>query len=137
MGEDYASEATQFIESYYSTFDTNFKDIGSMYRESSVLIYTENRIDGSGDPAVGVRSIVQKLQVIQSWSDKGIKHDIDLPIDVLPMANGSLLVVVQGEFIPSGELSLNFADTFVLMKDGGAYYIGYAIINMVDFILDD
>ncbi|MET9249985.1 ketosteroid isomerase family protein [Nonomuraea sp. NPDC003709] len=137
MGEDYASEATQFIESYYSTFDTNFKDIGSMYRESSVLIYTENRIDGSGDPAVGVRSIVQKLQDIQSWPGAAtVKHDVDLPIDVLPMADGSLLVVAQGEFRPSGELSLNFADTFVLMQDGGAYYIGYAIINMVDFIVD-
>ncbi|MEW1841202.1 ketosteroid isomerase family protein [Nonomuraea angiospora] len=136
MGEDYASEATQFIESYYSTFDGNFKDIGSMYRESSVLIYTENRIDGS-DPVVGVDNIVWKLQEIYSWSDKGIKHDVDLPIDVLPMADGSLLVVATGVFVPSGELSLHFADTFVLMKDRGAYYIGYAIINMIDFIFND
>ncbi|MGV9381957.1 nuclear transport factor 2 family protein [Nonomuraea sp. NPDC003707] len=129
MGEDYASVAKQFIESYYSTANTNLPGIGSLYRESSVLT-------SSSDVVVGPAAIVEYLGSNLYLGD-GLEHALHT-FSAAPLAGGTIVVLATGALTwPDGRSPLLFAETFVLMQDGGSYYVARDIFDLVDVAYSD
>ncbi|MDX3103437.1 ketosteroid isomerase family protein [Nonomuraea angiospora] len=112
---DVRQKAYEFIDSYYDVFKTARANIGSMYRENSVLNY-------DGDEAVGPAAIVDALADVANW-DYASRL-----VDIMPQADGTAVVLVTGALtLPSWDGAVSaFAETFVLMQDDdGSYYADY------------
>ncbi|MER6007124.1 nuclear transport factor 2 family protein [Nonomuraea angiospora] len=122
MGEDYASVAKQFIESYYSTAKANRSGLGSLYRESSVLTF-------GNDVKVGPAAIVEYLDEYVYLGEE-LEHKVHY-IDAVPQAGGTVAVLASGALMWPDAPPMLFAEMFVLMQDGGSYYVGNETLQLV------
>jgi hypothetical protein len=105
----------QFIEYYYSTFNTRRGDLGNLYRSQSCYTFEDSRLQGPGP-------ILERLQQMP-----GLQHDSSsITADVQQVnQNQLLLVFVTGRLLLSDEANpLNFAETFQLVQEGQGYFVG-------------
>eukprot|EP01094_Clydonella_sp_ATCC50884_P008958 TRINITY_DN18495_c0_g1_i1.p2 TRINITY_DN18495_c0_g1~~TRINITY_DN18495_c0_g1_i1.p2 ORF type:complete len:145 (+),score=37.08 TRINITY_DN18495_c0_g1_i1:60-437(+) len=101
--------ANDFVEFYYNMFDTNRKELVSLYSEDSMLTFEGAQIKGAPD-------IVEKLVHLPF---EQIRHE-KTSLDVQPCPGGGALVFVNGHLITEGqEHPLAFAQVFTLMPIEG------------------
>ncbi|GGT11258.1 nuclear transport factor 2 family protein [Nonomuraea spiralis] len=119
-GADYEAVADQFIPYYYNTFDTDRRSLEGLYRPTSLLTFESSQTQGAAD-------IVEKLTTL---SFQNVKHEIHTK-DAQPLPGGAgVLILVTGRLEADGS-PFRFAQTFVLMPDGGSYYVAHDIFKLI------
>ncbi|CEG84495.1 Putative Nuclear transport factor 2 [Rhizopus microsporus] len=111
---DVNAVATQFVNFYYETFDSNRSNLQGLYRENSMLTFEGAQIQGTA-------SIVEKLT---SLPFQRVQHKITT-IDAQPSGpNGSLIVTVSGLLVVDDSTNpLMFFQTFQLISENNGYYV--------------
>ncbi|KAJ0988821.1 hypothetical protein J5N97_007177 [Dioscorea zingiberensis] len=106
--------AKQFVEYYYSTFDTNRAGLASLYQESSMLTF-------EGTKTQGAAAIVAKLAGLPFQQC----HHAVSTIDCQPSGPaGGILVFVSGQLQLAGEQhALKFSQMFHLMPHQGSFFV--------------
>lgn len=107
--------AKQFIEFYYTTFDTNRQALAQMYRPQSNFTLEDTKVQGP-------QAIMERLAEMPE-----VQHDpASLTADVQQVnGNALLLIFVTGRLVLKDETNpLNFTETFQIVQDGGSYFIG-------------
>jgi len=107
--------ASQFTSFYYQTFDSDRKQLASLYRDSSMLTF-------EGTPISGVTAIVEKLTNLPFGS---VVHKITT-LDAQPSSQqvASLIVNVTGLLqVDGGDNALQFSQVFQLIPESGSYYV--------------
>ncbi|HUR01132.1 MAG TPA: nuclear transport factor 2 family protein [Nonomuraea sp.] len=121
MGEDYAAVAEEFISYYYSTFDADRRSLEGLYRPTSLLTFESSQSHGTKD-------IVEKLA---SLPFQKVEHQVTTN-DAQPLADGGIIVMVTGALIvDDSPAPVTFVQTFVLMPEGGAHYVGHDIFKLI------
>ncbi|RVD89773.1 uncharacterized protein DFL_000766 [Arthrobotrys flagrans] len=118
---DYAGVAEQFIPYYYNTFDTNRTGLGSLYRPNSLLTFESSQTQGAVD-------ITEKLV---SLPFQKVVHEVATK-DAQPIPGGGIVVLVTGALkVDDQPAPLSFAQTFILLLEGGSYYVSHDIFKLV------
>ncbi|KAJ3500763.1 hypothetical protein NLJ89_g9645 [Agrocybe chaxingu] len=107
--------AKQFVDFYYSTFDSNRAGLAPLYRDHSMLTF-------EGTPTQGVASIKEKLEGLPFSK---VQHKVTT-LDAQPSSPNvaSLIVSVTGLLlVDDSENPLNFSQVFQLIPDGSSYYV--------------
>ncbi|MEW1837701.1 ketosteroid isomerase family protein [Nonomuraea angiospora] len=74
---------------------------------------------------VGPAAIVKKL--VEDNRAPNMTHEV-VSVHTLPQADGTIVVMVRGVInAPQWHDPESFAELFVLVKDGGSYYVGHDI----------
>ncbi|MEV0350618.1 ketosteroid isomerase family protein [Nonomuraea sp. NPDC050680] len=145
MGEDYASVAEQFVESYHAAAKAAFCSrsdrsqassiVGPLYRENSVLVKLRG---DSGDEIDGIPPAVGPAAIVKMLGDNVYPYDEmeqELCVNhAVPQADGTIIVMVTGQttcylFIAPAI----FAELFVLKQDSGSYYIAHQVCSDVPY----
>ncbi|CAK7239348.1 MAG: Nuclear transport factor 2 [Sporothrix thermara] len=118
----YDAIAKQFVEFYYNTFDTDRSQLGSLYRENSMLTFQTASV-------LGVANVVEKLK---SLPFQRIKH-VPQEIDAQPSFNNGVLVLVTGQLqVDDEERPMNFTQVFQLAQDeAGQYYVHNDVFKLI------
>ena len=95
----------QFVNHYYTVFDTQRDQLASLYTDQSMLTY-------EGEQFLGVQQIMGKLGAMPS-----IKHDI-VTLDAQPTINNGIIAFVSGNLNIDGGAPIKFAQTFHLAVGG-------------------
>jgi len=112
---DINSIAKQFVDFYYSTFDSNRGGLGALYRPESMLSW-------EGQPIQGALAISEKITGLpfQKVAHKTTTLDVQPSSPTIP----SLIVSVTGLLIVDDSPNpLQFSQVFHLIPDGGSYYV--------------
>ncbi|KAG0228152.1 Nuclear transport factor 2 [Actinomortierella wolfii] len=110
---DPTAVATQFLQFYYDTFDSNRAGLASLYRPTSTLTFEGQQFQGDA-------GILEKLT---SLPFERIKHQVGTK-DIQPGPGGSLLVVVTGQiWFDNQEAPQLFAQTFTLVAEGASFFV--------------
>jgi len=115
MAANIEAVASQFVDYYYQTFDSDRKNLAALYRESSMLTF-------EGDPITGAAKIVEKLA---SLPFQKVQHKITTK-DAQPSSGtvASLLVTVTGMLVVDDSPNpLQFSQIFHLIPEGGSYFV--------------
>ncbi|CEG68727.1 Putative Nuclear transport factor 2 [Rhizopus microsporus] len=106
--------ASQFVNFYYETFDSNRSNLQGLYRDNSMLTF-------EGAPVQGAPAITEKLV---SLPFQRVQHKITT-IDVQPSGpNNSLIVTVSGLLVvDDSQNPLMFFQTFQLISENNSYYV--------------
>ncbi|CEI88680.1 hypothetical protein G6F70_005902 [Rhizopus microsporus] len=106
--------ASQFVNFYYETFDSNRSNLQGLYRDNSMLTF-------EGAPVQGAAAITEKLV---SLPFQRVQHKITT-IDVQPSGpNNSLIVTVSGLLVvDDSQNPLMFFQTFQLISENNSYYV--------------
>ncbi|KAK4454135.1 nuclear transport factor 2 [Podospora aff. communis PSN243] len=120
---DFNEIAKQFVAHYYTTFDTDRKNLAPLYREGSMLTF-------QSDQLMGAASIGEKLAGLPFTK---VVHKYDRT-DAQPTPSGILIVVAGQLLVDDGEQPLSYTQTFLLAQDpSGSYYVQNDIFNLVVF----
>ncbi|KAK6512899.1 Nuclear transport factor 2 [Arthrobotrys conoides] len=118
---DYTAVAEQFITYYYSTFDKNMPGLSGLYRPNSLLTFESTQTQGAND-------IAEKLV---SLPFQKVEHQVATK-DAQPIPGGGIVVLVTGALkVDDSPAPLNFAQTFILLPEGGSYYVSHDIFKLV------
>ncbi|KAL9246019.1 hypothetical protein vseg_019603 [Gypsophila vaccaria] len=114
--------AKAFVEHYYTTFDTNRANLGTLYQDTSMLTF-------EGQPHMGAQNIVGKLTSLPFDQCKHLVSTTDCQPSGPP---GALLVFVSGQLQVSGEQhALKFSQMFHLMPTPqGSFYVHNDIFRL-------
>ncbi|XP_008807438.1 nuclear transport factor 2B [Phoenix dactylifera] len=106
--------AMAFVGLYYETFDKSRADLGSLYRQGSMLTF-------EGVKKKGVEAIVAKLT---SLPFQQCQHNVST-IDCQPSGAGGILVFVSGSLqLPGEQYPLKFSEMFHLLGiPQGSFYV--------------
>lgn len=109
---DFETVGKQFVEHYYSTFDTGRANLGQLYAEGSMLTFENEQFLGS-------QNIMEKLNGLPS-----IKHAI-ITQDYQPTVNNGIIAFVTGQLaIDGSENGIPFSQIFHLQVGGQqGYYV--------------
>ncbi|KAK7449832.1 Nuclear transport factor 2 [Stygiomarasmius scandens] len=114
--------AKQFVNYYYSTFDSDRSQLGPLYRTESMLTW-------EGAPIQGVNAVLEKLVGLPFQK---VVHKVET-LDAQPSSPTvpSILVSVTGALkVDDGESELKFSQVFNLIPDGGSYYVQNDIFRL-------
>ncbi|WVR04014.1 hypothetical protein IAU60_001013 [Kwoniella sp. DSM 27419] len=112
---DPASIAQQFVQFYYQQFDSDRNALNALYRDTSMLTWESQQIQGSA-------SITEKLVNLPFQK---VQHKI-VTIDAQPSSpsTASIIVLVTGQLlVDDGANPLQFTQIFHLMPEGGSYFV--------------
>ncbi|KAJ7349085.1 hypothetical protein DFH08DRAFT_135186 [Mycena albidolilacea] len=115
MAANIDAVATQFVEFYYKTFDSDRTQLTSLYRDGSMLTF-------EGAQIAGATSITDKLVNLPFQK---VLHKVTTK-DAQPSSSSvaSLLVSVTGLLVVDDSPNpLQFSQIFHLMPEGGSYYV--------------
>jgi len=107
--------ASQFTTFYYSTFDSDRSNLGSLYKDVSMLTFEGTAIQGS-------TAIIEKLTSLPFGR---VVHKVST-LDAQPSSQSiaSLIVSVTGLLVVDDDPNpLQFSQVFNLMPDGSSYYV--------------
>jgi len=107
--------AKQFVDFYYSTFNTDRKLLNALYRDHSMLSW-------EGTPIQGVGSILEKLEGLPF---EKVEHKVTT-LDAQPSSPtvAAVLVSVTGLLVVDDSPNpLNFSQVFQLYPEGSTYYV--------------
>ncbi|GAW02545.1 nuclear transport factor 2 [Lentinula edodes] len=114
--------AQQFVQFYYSTFDSDRSNLSSLYRPGSMLTW-------EGTPIQSAASIIEKLT---SLPFSKVQHKVET-LDAQPSSptTPSIIVAVTGLLqVDDSPNPLQFSQTFHLIPDGGSYYVQNDIFRL-------
>ncbi|XP_072168880.1 nuclear transport factor 2-like [Diadema setosum] len=111
--------ATQFVQHYYNTFDSNRANLKTLYMADS-------RLSFEGQEFVGPDAIVSKLE---SLPFKAVQHVITT-VDS-HVSGQSLLVSVLGQLKTDDDPPHSFFQTFVLVQSGETLVVLNDIFRLV------
>ncbi|KAK4130971.1 NTF2-like protein [Trichocladium antarcticum] len=115
MATDFQGIATQFVTHYYSTFDTDRKNLAGLYRENSMLTF-------EGTQQLGAASIAEKLV---SLPFRTVKHEFAEP-HAQPTPNGGIIILVTGQLKVDEETQpLGYTQAFQLCQDPAGQWFVY------------
>ncbi|KAK2591664.1 Nuclear transport factor 2 [Conoideocrella luteorostrata] len=123
MASNFEDVAKQFIEFYYNTFDTDRKNLSSLYRENSMLTF-------ESASSLGVNNIVEKLAGLPFQK---VKHQVST-LDAQPSNDtGGIIILVTGQLLVDEEQRpMNFSQSFQLSRDpAGQYFVYNDIFKLV------
>jgi len=119
---DYQTVATQFVDFYYNTFDTNRQNLKSLYRATSVLTFEGALSQGDND-------IIEKLVGLPFQK---VQHRVDTKDAQLLSGGNGLFVLVTGALIVDDSPSpLNYSQSFILVSEGGSFYVANDTFRLV------
>ncbi|KZV99147.1 nuclear transport factor 2 [Exidia glandulosa HHB12029] len=107
--------AKQFVDYYYSTFAGNRPGLATLYRDSSMMTWEGQQIQGVGP-------IIEKLS---SLPFEKVAHRVTT-LDAQPSSPSqpSMIVLVTGLLIvDDSQNPLNFSQTFQLYPEAGTYFV--------------
>ncbi|KAK4463780.1 nuclear transport factor 2 [Cladorrhinum samala] len=118
---DFAGIAKQFVDHYYSTFDTNRQNLGGLYRDGSMLTFQSS-------PHLGVNSIVEKLV---SLPFQKVKHAITA-LEAQPTSTSGIVILVTGQLAVDDEQNpLGYSQFFHLVQDpAGGWFVQNDIFTL-------
>ncbi|KAF9533512.1 nuclear transport factor 2 [Crepidotus variabilis] len=119
MAADIVAIAKQFTDFYYSTFDTNRASLGSLYRDTSMLTW-------EGQPIQGRDSISEKLTSLPFAS---VQHKVTTS-DVQPIQNGIVVYVTGLLVVDDSTNPLQFGQVFNLTQEGDSFFIQNDIFRL-------
>ena len=99
----------QFLQHYYSVFDTNREQLSALYTNESMLTF-------EGEQKLGTQQILEKLGSFNS-----VKHNI-VSYDFQPTVNNGIIAFVNGDLSIDGGQPLKFSQVFHLCVGGSAGY---------------
>ncbi|KAK3402237.1 hypothetical protein B0T20DRAFT_134980 [Sordaria brevicollis] len=119
---DFAGIAKQFVAHYYTTFDTDRKNLAGLYRENSMLTFESSQ-------SLGAAGITEKLV---SLPFQKVKHEYGEP-DAQPTANGGIIILVTGHLVVDDESRpLAYSQSFQLCQDAtGNWFVYNDIFKLV------
>ncbi|KAF3184001.1 Nuclear transport factor 2 [Orbilia oligospora] len=119
---DYSGVAEQFITYYYQTFDSNRQGLSGLYRPTSLLTFESSQTQGAAD-------ITEKLVGLPFQK---VEHQVATK-DAQPLPGGSgIVVLVTGALkVDDSPAPLSFAQTFILLPEGGSYFVAHDIFKLV------
>ncbi|KAF3908298.1 hypothetical protein AA313_de0206500 [Arthrobotrys entomopaga] len=117
---DYQAVSEQFVTYYYQTFDTNRQGLGGLYRQNSLLTFESSQTQGG-------TAILEKLANLPFQK---VVHKVATQ-DAQPMANGIVVLVTGALMVDDSPAPLNYSQTFVLMPEGGSYYVAHDIFKLI------
>ncbi|KAL2144850.1 hypothetical protein VTI28DRAFT_8410 [Corynascus sepedonium] len=122
MAVDFQSVATQFVNHYYTTFDSDRKSLAALYRENSMLTFESSQ-------SLGAASILEKLTNLPFQK---IKHHISA-LDSQPTPNGGIIILVTGQLAVDEETNpLAYSQAFQLCQDpAGQWFVFNDIFKLV------
>ncbi|POR32879.1 Nuclear transport factor 2, partial [Tolypocladium paradoxum] len=123
MATNFEEIAKQFIEFYYSQFDTDRKSLASLYREQSMLTFESASV-------LGANAIVEKLT---SLPFEKVKHQVST-LDAQPtMVEGGIVILVTGQLLVDEEQRpMNYTQAFQLARDpSGQYFVFNDLFKLV------
>ncbi|KAK1675711.1 nuclear transport factor 2 [Colletotrichum godetiae] len=122
MATNFEEIAKQFIEFYYNQFDTDRKQLASLYREGSMLTF-------ESASSLGVNSIVEKLS---SLPFEKVKHQVTT-LDSQPTTEGGIIILVTGQLLVDEEQRpMSYTQAFQLLRDSlGNYFVFNDIFKLV------
>ncbi|KAG8917445.1 Nuclear transport factor 2 [Tulasnella sp. 419] len=105
--------ASQFVNFYYQTFDTNRAALTNLYRPNSFMSWEAQEFQGVG-------SIVEKLNALPP----NVVHKVSTT-DAQPASEAiaSIIVLVTGQLSIDGSPPMQFSQAFHLIPDAGSYYV--------------
>ncbi|KAJ7158946.1 nuclear transport factor 2 [Mycena filopes] len=112
---DPAAVATQFVDFYYNTFDSDRSGLAALYRDNSMLSFEGSQIAGA--PAIAEKLVNLPFQKVQ--------HKVTTR-DAQPSSGtvASILVSVTGLLVVDDSPNpLQFSQVFHLIPDGASYYV--------------
>jgi len=108
--------AKQFVQHYYTNFESNRTKLATLYQDHSMLTF-------EGDKFQGRNNIMKKLTNLNIQS---IKHQVT-SFDVQPTVGNGLIVFVCGNLaVDQNQNALKFAEVFTLQpipNQPGGYYV--------------
>ncbi|EGE06204.1 nuclear transport factor [Trichophyton mentagrophytes] len=120
---DFAQVAKQFVEFYYKTFDENRSNLGSLYRDQSMLTFETTSIQGAA-------AILEKLTTLPFQK---VAHQV-ATLDAQPSnENGGIMVMVTGALlVDDSPAPMNYSQSFQLLPDGaGSYFVFNDVFRLV------
>ncbi|KAH6894304.1 nuclear transport factor 2 [Thelonectria olida] len=119
---DLLGVANQFILFYYQKFDENRAELGSLYRDDSMLTF-------ESESRQGVQSIVDKLTSLQFQK---VRHSVSTK-DAQPNGRNGVVLLVTGHlFVDDSENPLGFSQCFQLQQDAaGSWYVFNDLFKLV------
>lgn len=120
---DFLTIGKQFVEHYYTTFDTNRINLYTLYSDTSMLTFEGEQFQGAGN-------IQQKLI---SLPFQQCKHDITT-IDSQPSHSpGGIVVFVSGSLkLPEQDHPLRFSQVCSLIPLCKSFYSFIIILGVVE-----
>ncbi|XP_032235982.1 nuclear transport factor 2 [Nematostella vectensis] len=113
MSQPFEQVAKQFVEYYYSVFDSNRNNLAPLYQPGSMLTFEGAQIQGT-------EAIVAKLV---SMPFQQVLHVITSQ-DAQPLPNGGIIVFVMGQLKADQDPPLTFSQCFTLFQTTeGSYYV--------------
>jgi len=103
--------AKQFIQTYYTTFDTNRPALSALFQPQSMLSMLDKEFQGP-------QQVLEKLQSLGGKT----QHQIEC-YDCQPTAQGGILIVVTGKISIDDAPPMNFNETFQLFPAGSQWCI--------------
>lgn len=123
MSFDYASLAQQFVQVYYQQFETARANLASLYRDSSMMTFETNQVQGS-------QAIVEKLTTLPFQK---VQHEI-ATLDAQPGTPGNrdVIVMVTGRLLIDNEQTpQRYSQVFHLVPEGETYFVYNDIFRLV------
>eukprot|EP00744_Colponema_vietnamica_P010340 GILI01014621.1.p1 GENE.GILI01014621.1~~GILI01014621.1.p1 ORF type:complete len:125 (+),score=32.09 GILI01014621.1:75-449(+) len=110
-----------FINQYYQVFCGDRRQLGGVYRDSSLMTW-------SGEQLQGIQGIMTKMTTMTFTTAQFKPEDVDCH----PSLSGGIIVVVNGEcHLDSEAHPLKFNDVFHLAQDQGGWYISNQLFRIV------
>ncbi|EJU05520.1 nuclear transport factor NTF-2 [Dacryopinax primogenitus] len=111
---DFKTVGQQFVNFYYSTFDSGRANLAGLYRDTSMLSFEASEI-------MGTQAIIEKLS---SLPFQKVQHRVDT-MDTQPSnSQGGLMVLVTGALLVDDSTNpLHFCQVFQLLPHDGSYYV--------------
>lgn len=109
-----------FIQHYFTLYDTNRGQLGTLYRQNSCLSH-------EGKDLMGQQPIMERFNELPR-----VQHDGNsLTVDV-QCVNGIdiIFMFISGQVCLDGANPIKFAQMFQLFKEGQGYYIGNQIFRL-------
>ena len=109
---NYIELAKEFCQYYYTTCDTDYSQLASLYKPDSLIVY-------AGVEHLGYNNLYNHL--LNHYGINKFTHSIQT-LDTEPMGTRSLIVMVTGsikinDYNQSYNQDCKFAETFILQKD--------------------
>ncbi|RYO74252.1 hypothetical protein DL766_002219 [Monosporascus sp. MC13-8B] len=121
MATDFGDIAKQFVDYYYQTFDSDRRNLSTLYRNNSMLTF-------ESQPYQGTASIVEKLV---GMPFQAVKHQLET-LDAQPVVNGGVFVLVTGKLLVDEEQRpMSYTQAFQLLPEGGSYFVYNDIFRLI------